>query len=44
MPKGTFVQVQSWTRHRNPQLWGDDVNEWNPDRDFEGTNEMMILH
>ena len=36
VPKGTFVQVQSWSRHRNPKLWGEDVNEWNPDRDFEG--------
>ena len=37
VPKGTFVQVQAWTRHRNPKLWGDDVNEFNPDRKFEGT-------
>jgi cytochrome P450 len=32
--KGTFIQILNWTRHRNPDLWGDDVNDWNPDRVF----------
>lgn len=34
IPKGTFIQVPNWTRHRNPKLWGEDVNSFNPDRDF----------
>jgi cytochrome P450 len=34
MPKGTFVQVVNWPRHRNPELWGADVNEFNPRREF----------
>ena len=34
LEKGTYVQIQNWTRHRNPNLWGDDVNEFNPDRNF----------
>lgn len=34
LPKGTFVQVATWLRHRNPALWGDDVHEFNPDRRF----------
>ena len=34
LPKGTYVQVQNWTRHRNPKLWGEDANIFNPERDF----------
>merc|ERR1711939_426323 len=36
LPKGTFVQVATWGRHRNPDLWGADVNEFNPYRKFNG--------
>eukprot|EP01061_Rhynchopus_euleeides_P040728 TRINITY_DN7018_c0_g1_i5.p1 TRINITY_DN7018_c0_g1~~TRINITY_DN7018_c0_g1_i5.p1 ORF type:complete len:594 (+),score=207.62 TRINITY_DN7018_c0_g1_i5:41-1783(+) len=36
LKKGTPVQVTTWSRHRNPDLWGADVNEFNPDREFEG--------
>ena len=39
LKKGTFVQVVNWTRHRNPRLWGPDVNEFNPDREWQG-NEI----
>lgn len=35
VPKGMYVQIPNWTRHRNPELWGDDVNEFNPDREFK---------
>jgi cytochrome P450 len=34
LPKGTFVQVNSWSRHRCKELWGPDVGMYNPDRDF----------
>ena len=34
IPRGTYVQIPNWTRHRNPDLWGEDVNTFNPDRDF----------
>lgn len=34
IPTGTYVQIPNWTRHRNPELWGKDVNCFNPDRDF----------
>ena len=34
IPSGTYVQIPNWTRHRNPELWGEDVNTFNPDRDF----------
>jgi cytochrome P450 len=35
LPKGTFVQVTTVGRHRNSELWGDDVNEFNPDREWQ---------
>lgn len=35
IPKGTYIQIPNWTRHRNPLLWGNDVNKFNPDRDFK---------
>ena len=34
LPKGTYVQIQNWTRHRNPKLWGEDAHVFNPERDF----------
>ena len=35
LPKGTFVQITTIGRHRNRELWGDDVNEFNPDREWK---------
>eukprot|EP00041_Stephanoeca_diplocostata_P026288 m.705691 g.705691 ORF g.705691 m.705691 type:complete len:184 (-) comp22928_c0_seq11:40-591(-) len=35
IPKGTPVQIPTWCRHRDPQLWGPDVAEFNPDRHFD---------
>ena len=35
LKQGTYCQIINWTRHRNPDLWGDDVNEFNPDRIFK---------
>jgi hypothetical protein len=34
VPKGTFVQILTLPRHHNPDLWGADVLEFNPDRQF----------
>lgn len=34
LPKGTYVQIPNWSRHRNPELWGEDANIFNPDREF----------
>ena len=39
LKKGTFVQIANWMRHRSPELWGDDVLEFNPMRNFHG-NEL----
>jgi len=37
--KGTHVQIANWSRHRNPELWGPDANEFSPDREFKN-NEL----
>jgi cytochrome P450 len=34
LPRGTSVQVVNWARHRNPELWGSDVDHFNPHREF----------
>jgi len=39
MPKGTYVQVVNWMRHRNKELWGEDADQFNPDRKW-GDNEI----
>mmetsp|Transcript_2120 Transcript_2120/g.4105 ORF Transcript_2120/g.4105 Transcript_2120/m.4105 type:complete len:492 (+) Transcript_2120:1756-3231(+) len=33
--KGTYVQIVNWSRHRNPDIWGDDVLQFNPHREFK---------
>uniref|UniRef100_A0A7S3LJX7 Cytochrome P450 n=1 Tax=Aplanochytrium stocchinoi TaxID=215587 RepID=A0A7S3LJX7_9STRA len=33
VPKGTFVQITNWMRHRSPKLW-KDPETFNPDREF----------
>mmetsp|Transcript_97259 Transcript_97259/g.153938 ORF Transcript_97259/g.153938 Transcript_97259/m.153938 type:complete len:453 (+) Transcript_97259:3-1361(+) len=34
LPKGTYVNIVNWSRHRNPELWGQDADTFNPYRDF----------
>jgi cytochrome P450 len=34
LKKGTYVQVCTWSRHRNKDLWGPDADQFNPDREF----------
>lgn len=34
VPKGTYVQISNWCRHRSKDLWGDDAEKFNPDREF----------
>ena len=35
LKKGTYVQIPNWQRHRDKRLWGDDAEEFNPDRNFK---------
>tara|TARA_Y100000816_G_scaffold256967_1_gene210826 strand:- start:2060 stop:3763 length:1704 start_codon:yes stop_codon:yes gene_type:complete len=39
LPKGTYVQITNWVKHRSKLLWGNDVNIFNPDREFHD-NEL----
>jgi cytochrome P450 len=34
LKKGTFVQITTVGRHRDKELWGDDANVFNPDREW----------
>lgn len=34
IPKGTYVQIWNYGRHHNKELWGEDVNDFNPLREF----------
>lgn len=34
LPAGTYVQIPNWARHRSRALWGDDADQWDPDRAF----------
>jgi len=35
LPKGTFMHIVNWSRHRNPAVWGSDADEFNPRRVFD---------
>eukprot|EP00439_Symbiodinium_sp_Y106_P079836 s562_g18.t1 len=37
LPKGTLVNIVNWSRHRNPEIWGQDVEDFNPYRNFEAS-------
>ena len=39
LPKGTYVQITNWVKHRSKLLWGDDADVFNPDREFKD-NEL----
>lgn len=32
VPKGTLLTVAILRANRDPEMWGDDAQEWNPDR------------
>jgi len=42
LPKGTVVNLVTWSRHRNPDLWGADVDMFNPHRDFKPEEMMRV--
>jgi len=35
LKKDQLIQVPNWSRHHNPELWGDDVEKFNPDRKWQ---------
>lgn len=35
LKKGTYVQIFNWIKHRNPNLWGDTVTIFDPEREFK---------
>jgi len=39
VPKGTYVQIFNYSRHLNKDLWGEDAEDFNPEREFKG-NEI----
>ncbi|KAI3696099.1 hypothetical protein L1987_79108 [Smallanthus sonchifolius] len=39
LPAGTIVQVQSLISHHNKDTWGEDVNEFKPERFSEGVSK-----
>ena len=39
LPKGTYVQITNWVKHRSKLLWGQDADKFNPDREFKD-NEL----
>jgi cytochrome P450 len=35
-PQGTMVYISAWMLHRNPRVWGEDSNEYRPERFMSG--------
>lgn len=40
-PEGTVLSVPSYTIHREPAVWGEDVEAYRPERWFEGDQALM---
>lgn len=40
-PAGTVLSVPSFTIHRDPSVWGEDVEEFRPERWFERDQAAM---
>lgn len=39
--EGTILSVPSYTIHRNTKVWGDDIEEYRPERWFERDVNLM---
>ncbi|POS69688.1 cytochrome P450 oxidoreductase [Diaporthe helianthi] len=40
-PSGTNVGVNPWVAHRNKEVWGDDADEFRPERWLESSEEKL---
>lgn len=40
LPAGTLLQVSTIHLHNDPEIWGDDVKEFNPERFSEGVSKL----
>ncbi|KAK0452448.1 cytochrome P450 [Armillaria borealis] len=40
-PEGAILSVPSYTIHRDPEVWGDDIEEYRPERWFERDNALI---
>ncbi|KAK0495831.1 cytochrome P450 [Armillaria luteobubalina] len=40
-PEGAILSMPSYTIHRDPEVWGDDVEEYRPERWFERDNALI---
>ncbi|KAL0562659.1 hypothetical protein V5O48_019424, partial [Marasmius crinis-equi] len=38
---GTPLTILTWTMHRDPAVWGDDANEFRPERMIDGKFEAL---
>ncbi|KAF8217433.1 fatty acid hydroxylase [Mycena galopus ATCC 62051] len=39
--KGTNILIQAWELHRDPAVWGDDADEFRPERMLDGKFEAL---
>ncbi|CAI2327088.1 unnamed protein product [Caenorhabditis sp. 36 PRJEB53466] len=39
--EGVHVQVDTWTMHHNPRIWGEDVEEFKPERWLDPKTERL---
>lgn len=42
LPKGTPMHIVNWSRHRNPEVWGPDADEFNPYREFNSEEVARV--
>ncbi|XP_076906168.1 cytochrome P450 CYP72A219-like [Bidens hawaiensis] len=40
LPGGTFIVLHTMLSHHDPEIWGDDVKEFNPERFAQGVSKV----